>query len=144
MQPYSFLRNPGIVAFVDQVVQHVMATGEKFPMPSPDTVTSRLDVLNHELIDEVRGFVAMTSSPLQMKRQLEQCVGLAYTCDAWTSSASKRGYVDVTGHWIDPDWTLRRACLGVARLQGEDREAGGLAKILSSILDRVCQRKCLT
>jgi hypothetical protein len=60
MQPYSFIRNPGIVAFVDQVVQHVMATGEKFPMPSPDTVTSRLDVLKHELIDEVcRVWIAM-------------------------------------------------------------------------------------
>lgn len=76
----------------------------------------------------------------QLKHELEDCVGLAYTCDGWTSSASKRGYVDVTGHWLDPSWILHRACLGVARLQGEDREAPGVAKIISEILDRVCQR----
>lgn len=54
MQPYTFIRNPGMVAFVDQVVQHVMTTNEKFRMPSPDTVTSRLEVLKHELVDQVQ------------------------------------------------------------------------------------------
>lgn len=32
---------------------------------------------------------------------------VAITADMWTSDNQKRGYMDVTAHFIDDSWTLR-------------------------------------
>lgn len=32
---------------------------------------------------------------------------VAITTDMWTSDNQKRGYMDVTAHFIDDSWTLR-------------------------------------
>jgi len=38
-------------------------------------------------------------------------VHMAITTDGWTSSANE-SYTALTGHYIPPDWTLRKATLG--------------------------------
>lgn len=121
---FSFPLSLGLSIFIDQVVRFVLATGKPFSMPSAETITARVSNL-------------FQSTLVKLSKLLANCVGLAYTTDGWTCKYSKHSFLCVTGHWIDQAWTLHRACLGVARVQGEDRKSAGIAPLISNILKRV-------
>ena len=54
---------------------------------------------------------------LQVKLQLRSIKHLCYTVDLWTA-VNGHAFVGVTLHYIDADWQLQYACLGISRLEG--------------------------
>jgi hypothetical protein len=48
---------------------------------------------------------------VEKKKAIEYMAGIdsrvAITTDLWTSGNQKRGYMAITGHFIDESWTLR-------------------------------------
>jgi hypothetical protein len=63
------------------------------------------------------------------------------TFDLW-SSCRVEGFIGLTGHWIDDNWRLREACLGMAKMEGEhtgERVFAAVENILTSynIQDRM-------
>ena len=114
MRPISQIEDAGLIVFVN-VILCICAAQLHFEFPSADTVTRRIVALYHSTEQLVTACLRLFSLFLQLASHLRDTVGVAFTCDGWTSVATK-GYLDITVHWISPDFYMKNAVLRVVRL----------------------------
>jgi zinc finger BED domain-containing protein 1 (E3 SUMO-protein ligase ZBED1) len=68
-----------------------------------------------------------------VKTKLQSALGVAITTDGWSSLATK-AYLNITAHWLDEDFRMQRAVLGISRLMGShthDKIADCLREVIA-------------
>lgn len=68
-----------------------------------------------------------------MKEKLHSAVGLALTTDGW-QSAAVHSYAAITAHWLDENFEMQRAMLGVERMVGSHTHQH-IADMILRVLD---------
>lgn len=58
---------------------------------------------------------------LQLAVRLRHASAVAFTCDGWTSTATK-GYLDITGHWLTEDFNMQSVVLRIRRMTAHTGE----------------------
>lgn len=69
-----------------------------------------------------------------IKKHLQGCVAVSITMDGWKDAKDKK-YLAVTGHWIDYDWELYCAVLGVEEIIGR-----ATAQVIKETADGIVKR----
>jgi len=123
LRPLSIVKDKGLHAALDVACSYMHCgcganSQRKLKLPSVDTAKARLT----QIYDAVKELV---------KLKLQAIKNLAYTVDLWTA-VNNHGFIGVTLHYIDENWELQSACLGIGRVTRTSSSASPTAATTSS------------
>ncbi len=111
LRPMSIVSGKGFISFCNKL-------NPDFKVPCRTTLTKHIGLL----------YVDLKAAVTQQTKNND----VAITTDMWTSSAGQRGYITVTGHYIDQSWKMQ--CKVLATRPLDDRHTGvNIAKSLDTI-----------
>ena len=98
-QPFAFVEDPGFITLLD-------FSEPRFDMPSRHYFTEKaLPALQKRVKDKL--IVLLSDVPF-----------ISFTIDVWSSSVAPMSLVNLTGHWANSSFVLRRATLHAQEFRG--------------------------